>query len=96
MVDFGSGKGRSELATAGEAELRRGSPESENTVRGLKMPFVDGHWSDGVPHRAFCFRINHKKRSKLKFPVECPTFYADISPKITITKLKHGGSDGNE
>jgi hypothetical protein len=43
MVDFGSGQGRSEFATAGVAALRRGLQRSENAGLGRKMPFLDGH-----------------------------------------------------
>jgi len=42
MVVCGSDQGRSVLATAGVAALRRGLPKRENTGLGRKMPFMDG------------------------------------------------------
>jgi hypothetical protein len=43
MVDFGSGQGRSEFASAGVVTLRRGLQRSENAGLGRKTPFLDGH-----------------------------------------------------
>ena len=53
MVDFGSGQGRSDLKTAGVAELRRGFPKSENAGRGRKMPFMDGREIKKPPREIF-------------------------------------------
>ena len=44
MVDCGSDQGRSVLATAGVAALRRGLTKRENAGLGRKMPFVDGYY----------------------------------------------------
>jgi hypothetical protein len=43
MADCGSDQGRSVLATAGVAALRRGLPKRENTGLGRKMLFLGGH-----------------------------------------------------
>jgi hypothetical protein len=43
MVACGSDQGRSFLATAGVAALRRGLPEREIAGLGRKMPFLEGH-----------------------------------------------------
>ncbi len=54
MVDCGSGQGRSVLATASGAALRRGMQIYENAAMGRKMPFMDGHYiipSFGVVNR---------------------------------------------
>jgi len=49
MVDFDSGQGRSDFATAVVAALRRGLQKSENAGLGRKMPFTDGQQLDGAP-----------------------------------------------
>jgi hypothetical protein len=46
MVDFGSGQGLSDFATAGVAALRRGLQKSENTGLSQKMPFSNVHYQD--------------------------------------------------
>jgi hypothetical protein len=45
---FGSGQGRSKLATAGVAWLRRGLTGIENAVRGRKMSSVGGHQAEAA------------------------------------------------
>ena len=58
MVDFASGQGRSDFATAGVAALRRGLQRRENAGLEQKMPFLDGYYYCPLSRLCIFFNVS--------------------------------------